>query len=287
MQAASLTERPRMQGDASGHDAPSLRVALLTGAQDKSYAVGLATSLLQSGASIDFIGSDSVDDPSLHSYRNLTFLNLRGSQDERVSFPRKALRLARYYLRLLGYAVSARPRIFHILWNNKFEVIDRTVLMLVYRAMGRQVTLTVHNVNAARRDGHDSWLNRVTLRIQYGLCSHLFVHTDGMRAELVSDYAVAPDRITVKAGETVRFFLKNTGKVPHEFVIGSMDELREHAEMMRRMPEMKHEEPNSITLAPRQIGAVVWQFERPGTVDFACLVPGHFEAGMVGKVQVE
>lgn len=96
-----------------------------------------------------------------------------------------------------------------------------------------------------------------------------------------------PDRITVKAGETVRFFLKNTGKVPHEFVIGSMDELREHAEMMRRMPEMKHEEPNSITLAPRQIGGVVWQFDRPGTVDFACLVPGHFEAGMVGKVQVE
>ncbi|MBW7926128.1 MAG: cupredoxin family protein [Burkholderiaceae bacterium] len=96
-----------------------------------------------------------------------------------------------------------------------------------------------------------------------------------------------PDRITVKAGETVRFFLKNTGKVPHEFVIGSMDELREHAEMMRRMPEMRHEEPNSITLAPRQIGAVVWQFERPGPVDFACLVPGHFEAGMAGKVLVE
>ena len=96
-----------------------------------------------------------------------------------------------------------------------------------------------------------------------------------------------PDRITVKAGETVRFFLKNTGQVPHEFVIGSMDELREHAEMMRRMPEMKHEEPNSITLEPRQVGGVVWQFDRPGAVDFACLVPGHFEAGMVGKVQVE
>lgn len=95
-----------------------------------------------------------------------------------------------------------------------------------------------------------------------------------------------PDRVTVQAGETVRFFLKNTGRVEHEFVIGPMDELREHAEMMRRMPEMKHEEPNQITLAPRQIGGVVWQFDRPGTVDFACLVPGHFEAGMVGQVQV-
>jgi len=96
-----------------------------------------------------------------------------------------------------------------------------------------------------------------------------------------------PDRITVKAGETVRFVLKNVGKVPHEFVIGPMDELREHAEMMRRMPGMKHDEPNSITLEPRQIGGVVWQFDRPGTVDFACLIPGHFEAGMVGKVRVE
>lgn len=95
-----------------------------------------------------------------------------------------------------------------------------------------------------------------------------------------------PDRVTVKAGETVRFFLKNIGRVSHEFVIGPMDELREHAEMMRRMPKMKHEEPNQITLAPRQIGGVVWQFDRPGTVDFACLIPGHFEAGMVGKVQV-
>lgn len=96
-----------------------------------------------------------------------------------------------------------------------------------------------------------------------------------------------PDRITVEAGETVRFFLRNVGKVPHEFVIGSMEELREHAEMMRRMPEMKHAEPNQITLRPGQIGGVVWTFDRAAAVDFACLVPGHFEAGMVGQVQVQ
>lgn len=197
MQTASLTERCRSRADAPGHDAPPLHVALLTGAQDKSYAIGLATSLLQSGASIDFIGSDSVDGPSIHGHRNLTFLNLRGNQDERASLPRKALRLALYYARLLGYAATARPRIFHILWNNKFEVIDRTVLMLFYRLMGRRVTLTAHNVNAARRDGRDSLLNRTTLRIQYRLCSHIFVHTERMRAELLSDFAVAPDRITV------------------------------------------------------------------------------------------
>ena len=97
----------------------------------------------------------------------------------------------------------------------------------------------------------------------------------------------SPREISVKAGETVRFNLTNTGKVPHELVIGSIQELREHAEMMRKMPEMKHAEPNMITLGPGQRGELVWEFDQPGTVDFACPIPGHIEAGMVGKVQVK
>lgn len=96
-----------------------------------------------------------------------------------------------------------------------------------------------------------------------------------------------PSQISVKTGETVRFFIKNAGKIPHEMVIGTVDELKEHAEMMRKMPGMQHAEPNMIALAPGQRGGLVWQFDKPGTVDFACLVPGHMEAGMVGKVQVE
>ena len=95
-----------------------------------------------------------------------------------------------------------------------------------------------------------------------------------------------PDHVTVKAGETVRFFLKNRGKVPHEMVIGSMAELKEHAEMMRKFPSMEHEEPNMITLKPGQRGGLIWKFDRPGSVDFACLIPGHMEAGMVAKVTV-
>lgn len=96
-----------------------------------------------------------------------------------------------------------------------------------------------------------------------------------------------PDKIDVKAGETIRFFVKNTGKIQHEMVIGTMDELKEHAEMMRQMPGMQHAESNMTTLKPGQRGGIVWQFDKPGTVDFACLVPGHMEAGMVGKVMVE
>lgn len=96
-----------------------------------------------------------------------------------------------------------------------------------------------------------------------------------------------PEKISVKAGETIRFFVRNAGRIPHEMVIGSLDELKEHAEMMRKMPGMEHEEPNMITLKAGQRGGIVWQFDKPGTVDFACLIPGHMEAGMTGKVQVE
>lgn len=95
-----------------------------------------------------------------------------------------------------------------------------------------------------------------------------------------------PATIEAKAGETIRFFLKNDGKVKHEMVIGTLDELREHADMMRKMPDMQHADPNTATLAPGQRGGLVWQFTQTGTVDFACLIPGHFEAGMVGKVTV-
>jgi uncharacterized cupredoxin-like copper-binding protein len=96
-----------------------------------------------------------------------------------------------------------------------------------------------------------------------------------------------PGVVNVKAGETIRFFIKNNGKLSHEMVIGSMEELKEHAAMMRNMPGMKHAEPNMITLAAGQRGGIVWQFDKAGAVDFACLVPGHMEAGMTGKVMVE
>lgn len=96
-----------------------------------------------------------------------------------------------------------------------------------------------------------------------------------------------PDEIKIKAGETIRFFVKNAGKIPHEMVIGSMNELKEHAEMMRKMPGMQSAGTNMITLGPGQRGGIAWQFDNAGVVDFACLVPGHMEAGMVGKVEVE
>ena len=95
-----------------------------------------------------------------------------------------------------------------------------------------------------------------------------------------------PDSIRVKRGETIRFIVRNTGKVKHEMVLGTIKELMEHAELMRKFPEMEHADPNQVSVEPGMTGELVWQFTKAGTFDFACLVPGHFEAGMVGKVRV-
>lgn len=95
-----------------------------------------------------------------------------------------------------------------------------------------------------------------------------------------------PDVIRVKAGETIRFVVTNRGKVLHEIVLGTEKDLREHAELMRKFPDMEHDEPHMAHVKAGAKGDLVWQFTKPGEFSFACLIPGHFEAGMVGKLIV-
>lgn len=96
----------------------------------------------------------------------------------------------------------------------------------------------------------------------------------------------SPATITVRRGDTVRFVVTNNGKVRHEMTLGTASALAEHAKMMQQMPDMKHAEANAVTVDPGQRKTLVWHFTRPGTVEFACLEPGHFEAGMRGVVNV-
>lgn len=95
-----------------------------------------------------------------------------------------------------------------------------------------------------------------------------------------------PDQITVKQGETVRLTVKNVGKVMHELVIGTKQELDTHAEMMKKHPNMEHDEPYMAHVSPGKSADIIWNFNRAGQFDFACLLPGHYEAGMVGKINV-
>jgi uncharacterized cupredoxin-like copper-binding protein len=95
-----------------------------------------------------------------------------------------------------------------------------------------------------------------------------------------------PDTVHVKRGETIRFVVKNSGKLKHEFNLGTAAALKEHYAHMLKFPEMEHDEPNMVNVAPGETGAVVWQFTKAGTVSFACLHPGHYEAGMKGSIRV-
>jgi uncharacterized cupredoxin-like copper-binding protein len=96
-----------------------------------------------------------------------------------------------------------------------------------------------------------------------------------------------PGRLEVKKGEQVRFVLQNKGALTHEFRLSTVKENDEHAAMMREMPGMKHHEANAITLDPGKKGEILWRFTQAGTFEFACLIPGHREAGMHGSVTVK
>jgi len=111
--------------------------------------------------------------------------------------------------------------------------------------------------------------------------------TRTVTVDMTDDMRFTPATISVKRGETVRFLVRNSGKIKHEMVIGSASELKEHGEMMRKMPEMAHADSNTVQVEPAKTGELVWQFSKAGAVDFACLQPGHFETGMKGKFAVK
>jgi D-inositol-3-phosphate glycosyltransferase len=201
---------PRAAGDravesATRRSAASVSVCLLTGGDDRPYALGMASALAGQGISVDFIGSDKLDAPELHNSPQINFLNLRGDQSEDAPLRRKIVRILAYYVRLAKYAARSEARIFHILWNNKFEHFDRTLLMLYYRLLRKRILLTAHNVNMRKRDGCDSWWNRLSLRVQYRLAHHIFVHTQRMRSELLTDFGVSERKVSV-----IPFGINNT-----------------------------------------------------------------------------
>ena len=104
--------------------------------------------------------------------------------------------------------------------------------------------------------------------------------------QMTDDMRFTPDRLTVREGEVVRLRVANAGRVMHELVIGTREELDQHAAMMQKFPNMEHDEPYMAHVAPGRRGSLVWTFNRAGDFEFACLVAGHFEAGMVGRIRV-
>lgn len=121
---------------------------------------------------------------------------------------------------------------------------------------------------------------------EFGIAGDPKKATKTVKLAMDDNMRFTPNKLTVKQGETVRFVVANNGKIMHEMVIGTMTELKEHADMMKKHPGMEHDEPYMAHVQPGKTEEIVWTFNKPGEFDFACLIAGHFEAGMTGKITV-
>jgi len=122
---------------------------------------------------------------------------------------------------------------------------------------------------------------------EWGIAGDPKKATRTIEIRMTDNMRFAPKAIQVKLGETVRLVAVNAGKVLHELVIGTPQELKAHAEMMKKHPGMEHDEPYMAHVDTGQKGTIVWTFNRAGSFEFACLIPGHFEAGMIGRITVK
>lgn len=108
-----------------------------------------------------------------------------------------------------------------------------------------------------------------------------------IKLDMSDGFRFTPSDVRVKRGETIKFVISNSGKQLHEMVLGTAEDLKKHADLMKKFPNMEHADANMAHVRPGTKGEIIWQFTQAGEYQFACLIPGHYEAGMVGKVVVE
>ena len=162
---------------------------------------------------------------------------------------------------------------------NKFNALIATALALasaVAVAHGDEEHAKPHKFDAAKVEATD-----------FGQEGNPAKVTRTIKVDMADNMRFTPSDVTVKRGETVKFVVHNDGKVLHEMVLGTKKAIAEHAELMKKFPEMEHADANMAHVKPGKAGEIVWQFTKAGEFQFACLQPGHFEAGMVGKVTVK
>jgi glycosyltransferase involved in cell wall biosynthesis len=188
-----------------GSGAFNMKVALLTGGSDRPYALGLLEALLKKGLLVDVVGSDEFLGAALLENPRVRFFNLRGNTSPTVSRLHKAERTIKYYLSLVRFAATTKAQVFHVLWANRFWFLDRVAINAVYKALGKRLVFTAHNVNECKRDGKDGAYNRFTLRLLYHLMDHVFVHTAQMKQQLIQEFAVRESKVSV-----IPFGINNT-----------------------------------------------------------------------------
>ena len=182
-----------------------LKVSLLTGGTDRPYAFGLLNALVSNAVMVDFIAGDELSDDEILTNNRVNFLNFRGDTNPTTPTIQKIIRICKYYFKLLKYASRTDSKVFHILWANRFPLLDRILLNVYYKILGKKLVFTAHNVNERQRDGCDNSYNRITLRAFYSLVDHIFVHTSKMKLQLIKEFGVRENTVTV-----IPFGINNT-----------------------------------------------------------------------------
>lgn len=179
-----------------------IKVSLLTGGGDPTYALPLCSALTSMGVYVDFIAGDAMANADAVKVENCQYFNVRGEQNARAPINRKVLRILTYYYKVIKYSAMTDSRLFHILWLTKiwpsrFVYLDRTIVNVWYKMLGKHIVYTAHNINEGERDNNDTLLNRLTLRFMYKFIDHIFVHTEKMKLQLIEDFHVCDSKVTV------------------------------------------------------------------------------------------
>jgi len=174
-----------------------MKVSLLTGGSDTHFALSLAAALISKGINMDFIGGDDMQKSNIFKKENVNYLNFCGKPDIYAPLKNKVARVLKYYFKLVKYAFCSDSKLFHILWLNKFVYFDRTLLNIYYKLLGKKLVFTAHNVNRAKYEERDTWTNRLTLKFMYKIVDHIIVHTDKMKLQLIKDFNIRENKVTI------------------------------------------------------------------------------------------
>jgi D-inositol-3-phosphate glycosyltransferase len=174
-----------------------MKIALLTAGKDQHYALGLLGTLQVKPVHIEFIGSDVMATSEVVRTGHIDFYNLVGNQDWDTSISQKVLRVLQYYARLIIYAARTDAKLFHILWFRKFPCIEKTLLNVYFKTLGKKIVFTAHNVDDQARNGKKNLFNKIFLVFLYNIVDHILVHTPKMKLELIEEFGIAKEKITV------------------------------------------------------------------------------------------
>jgi len=173
-----------------------VKISLLTGGEPH-YQTGLVFGLSEQDLVIDVIGDDSLAASPIMRRPRVNFKHLRRRLESDGSLSQKLFRVTAYYLRLINYAARTDSRLIHIQWPYKLVFLDRTVLNVYYKALGKKIVFTAHNVDQGARDGAHLWRNRSSLLFLYKIVDHVIVHTNKMKRDLANGFGISESKVSV------------------------------------------------------------------------------------------